>query len=126
MPDRWHKAQDRSPFCILHIMNEISQRPDLMDTFLVRNHCHIFCEDYQIKCSQHYKKHEWILSKNIQKKWPQNGPLSCFDGSAFVFCPGDYPFKSVPTPTSADACGEVTGCAASHQEVSTFNTRGGS
>ena len=30
------------------------------------------------------------------------------NGSAFVFCPGDCPFKS---PTSADACGEVTGCA---------------
>ena len=35
-------AQDRSPFCIFHIMNEILQHPELMDTFLVRNHCHIF------------------------------------------------------------------------------------
>ena len=26
-------AQDRSPFCIFHIMNEISQHPELMDTF---------------------------------------------------------------------------------------------
>ena len=35
-------AQDRSPFCILHILNEISQHPELLDTFLVGNHCHIF------------------------------------------------------------------------------------
>ena len=35
-------AQDRSSFCILHILNEISQRPELMDTLLVGNHCHIF------------------------------------------------------------------------------------
>ena len=50
-------AQDRSPFCIFHIMNGISQHPDLMDTFLVGNHFHIFWEDYQIKCSQHFKQH---------------------------------------------------------------------
>ena len=50
-------AQDRSSFCILHIMNEILQHPYLMDTFLVGNHCQIFWEDYQIKCSQHFKKH---------------------------------------------------------------------
>ena len=50
-------AQDRSPFYIFHIMNEISQHPDLMDTFLVGNHWYIFWEDYQIKCSQHFKKH---------------------------------------------------------------------
>ena len=35
-------TQDRSPFCILHIMNEILQHPEIMDTFLVGNHCHIF------------------------------------------------------------------------------------
>ena len=34
--------------------------------------------------------------------------VSC-NGSAFVFC--DCPFESEPSPTSADACGEVTGCA---------------
>ena len=33
-------AQDRSPFCIFHIMNKIWQHPELMDTFLVGNHCH--------------------------------------------------------------------------------------
>ena len=32
------------------------------------------------------------------------------NGSAFVFCPGDCPFESEPSPTSAHACGEVTGC----------------
>ena len=26
----------------------------------------------------------------------------------FVFSPGDYPFESEPSLTSADACGEVT------------------
>ena len=35
-------------------------------------------------------------------------------------------YKSEPSPTSADACGEVTGCTASCQEVSTCSTRGGS
>ena len=39
---------------IFHIMNEISQHPELMDTFLVGNYCHIFLEDYQMKCSQHF------------------------------------------------------------------------
>ena len=41
----WPKGmttQDRGPFCILQIMNEILQHPELMDTFLVGNHCHIF------------------------------------------------------------------------------------
>ena len=32
-------------------------------------------------------------------------------GNAFVFCPGDCPFKYEPSPSSAHACGEVTGCA---------------
>ena len=50
-------AQDRSPFCIFQSMNEILQYPELMDTFLVENHCHNFWEDYKIKCSQHFKKH---------------------------------------------------------------------
>ena len=45
--------------------------------------------------------------------------------SAFIFCVGD-PFESEPTPTSADKCGEVTGCDASHQEVSRWNTWDGS
>ena len=35
-------AQDRSPFCIFHIVNEILQHPEFMDTFLVGNHYHIF------------------------------------------------------------------------------------
>ena len=43
----------------------------------------------------------------------------------FVFCLGDYLFKSKPGPTSADACGEVTSCNASHQEVSMCSTGGG-
>ena len=28
----------------------------------------------------------------------------------FVFCLGDCPFKSEPSPTSAPACGKVTSC----------------
>ena len=31
-------AQDRSPFCIFHIIKG-SQHPELMDTFLFGNHC---------------------------------------------------------------------------------------
>ena len=48
------------------------------------------------------------------------------NSSAFIFCAGDCPFKSEPTPTSADACGEVTRCNAGCQEVSRYSTRGGS
>ena len=35
-------AQDRSPFCIFHILNKISKHPELMDTLLVGNYYHIF------------------------------------------------------------------------------------
>ena len=35
-------AQDRSPFCIFHILNEILQHYELMDTFLVGNRSYIF------------------------------------------------------------------------------------
>ena len=31
-------AQDRSPYCIFHIMNKILQHPEIIDTFLVGNH----------------------------------------------------------------------------------------
>ena len=31
-------AQDRSPFCIFHILNEFSLHPQLIDKFIVRNH----------------------------------------------------------------------------------------
>ena len=44
--------------------------------------------------------------------------------SPFVFCPGDCPFKSEPTPTSADACGEGTDCDAGCQKVSRCSNRG--
>ena len=47
-------------------------------------------------------------------------------GELFVFCVGDCPFKSEPTSTSADACWEVTGCNAGHQEIGMCSTRGGS
>ena len=47
-------------------------------------------------------------------------------GSAFAFYVGDCPFKSKPTPTSADACREVIGCNAGCQEVGKCSTRGGS
>ena len=33
------------------------------------------------------------------------------NGSVFVFCSCSCTFKSEPSPTSAHACGEVTGCA---------------
>ena len=46
------------------------------------------------------------------------------NGSMFIICPGDCPFESDPSPISADACGEVTGCNADCQEVDTCSTRG--
>ena len=39
-------------------------------------------------------------------------------------CVGDCPFASGPSPTSADASGEVSDCAAGYQEVSMCSTRG--
>ena len=35
-------TQDRSPFCISNILNEILQHSELMDEFLVRNNSYIF------------------------------------------------------------------------------------
>ena len=37
------------------------------------------------------------------------------NGSAFVFCSCSCMFESEPSPTSAHACGEVTGCAPAAQ-----------
>ena len=37
------------------------------------------------KCSHHFEKHQQILSKNYLKKWPQNGPLSCYDSDILKF-----------------------------------------
>ena len=45
------------------------------------------------------------------------------NGRASTFCTSDHSFESEPSPTSADACGEVTGCTASCQEVGTCSTR---
>ena len=42
-----------------------------------------------------------------------------------VFCVVGWPFGSGRTPTSADACGEVTSCDAGCQEVGRCSTRGG-
>ena len=38
-------------------------------------------------------------------------------------CTSDHLFESEPSPTSAVACGEVTGGVASRQEVGTCSTR---
>ena len=46
--------------------------------------------------------------------------------SAFIFCVGDCPFDPEQIPTYADACREVTGCCAGHQEVGMCSTRCGS
>ena len=40
-----------------------------------------------------------------------NKPGRWHNGSAFVFCSCGCTFESEPSPTSAHACGEVTGCA---------------
>ena len=52
--------------------------------------------------------------------------LSRVAGAVFVFCPGDCPFKSEPSPTSADTCREVTGYTVGCQEVGMCSIRGGS
>ena len=56
--------------------------------------------------------------ENEQGRW--------HNGSLFVFCLGDCQFESKPSPTSADACGEVISCDAGHQEIGMCSTRGGS
>ena len=38
----------------------------------------IFRKKNTTKCSHHLEEHQWILLKNYLKKWPQNGPLSCY------------------------------------------------
>ena len=45
-------------------------------------------------------------------------PARWHNGRGFVFCLGDCPFESEPTPTFADACEEVTGWDAGCQKVS--------
>ena len=47
-----------------------------------------------------YKRHEISVTVNYYNH----------NGSAVVFCPGDCPFESKPSPTSVHACGEMTGC----------------
>ena len=42
---------------------------------------------------------------------------SWHNGSVFVFCVGECPFKPEATPTSTDACGGVTSCNASCQRL---------
>ena len=71
---------------------------------------------------KHYTNGTWVIQVN---KWYIK-PGRWHKGSAFVFCLGDCPFKSEPSPTSADACGEVTDCTAGCQKVSMCSTRGGS
>ena len=82
----------------------------------------------------------WGWGRGLQRpldphlKFGVNGPLGrtvivpgrWHNGGAFVFCAGDCLFKSEPTPTSADACWELTGCDADHQDFSRCSTRGGS
>ena len=34
-----------------------------------------------------------------------------------IKCPGDCPFESEPSPTTTDACGEVTGCASAAKRL---------
>ena len=51
-------------FVFFHIMNEISQHPALMDTFLVGNHCHIF---FGKLSNQMYSTFQKALTNTIQK-----------------------------------------------------------
>ena len=60
-------TQDRSPFCIFHIMNEISQHPELMDTFLVWNYCHIFRKIIKSNAVNISKSTNKYYQKIIQK-----------------------------------------------------------
>ena len=52
----------------------------------------------------------WSI-KYPAKNWCVVLPGRWHNGSAFVFCSCGCTFESEPSPTSAHACGEVTGCA---------------
>ena len=52
-----------------------------------------YCKTFNILSSDTFKPGRW------------------HNGSAFVFCSCGCTFESEPSPTSAHACGEVTGCA---------------
>ena len=56
--------------------------------------------------------HEGSLDELVKfcKTKYQLKPGRWHNGSAFVFCSCSCTFKSEPSPTSAHACGEVTGC----------------
>ena len=50
------------------------------------------------------------VKKKVNKSlWLEPGRWH--NGSAFVFCSCDRTFETEPSPTSAHACGELTGCA---------------
>ena len=55
-----------------------------------------------------------IWSERRERYVPRVGsrelPGRWHNGSAFIFCLGDCPFKSESSPTSAQKCGEVTSC----------------
>ena len=74
----FHPAQSRSSFCIFHLLNEISQHPELMDTFLVGNHYHISLGRLSNQMQSTFQKALMNTIKSYCKKWPQNGPLSCY------------------------------------------------
>ena len=55
-----------------------------------------------------------LIVRKRHCNWPENKmaePGHWHNGSAFVFCLCGCTFESEPSPTSAHACGEVTGCA---------------
>ena len=67
-------AQEKGQFCISHILN-IFLYLELLNKFLVGNHCPIFYEDYAIKCSQYFFLHSPTNtfknnSKKVVTKWP--------------------------------------------------------
>ena len=49
-----------------------------METFLVGNHCHIFRKIIKSNAVNISKSTNEYYQKIIEKKWPQNGPLSCY------------------------------------------------
>ena len=48
-------AQDRASFCIFHIIKEILVHLDLIDRFIVGNHCQIFSKVLQVTAVNIFK-----------------------------------------------------------------------
>ena len=73
-------------------------------------------QHHQCRPTENHRKHLYLPPARTLRRFHLNNKKSNIlsswhNGSAFVFCSCRCTFESEPSPTSAHACGEVTGCA---------------